>query len=137
MNASFIYEDVNAFALDEDVVTSWLINVCNHERKTLGDLSIVFCSDEYLLEVNRKYLNHDYFTDIITFDYSEQETISGDLLISIDRVKENALLVNVGFREELFRVMVHGVLHLVGYDDTSDRLKAEMRVKENYYLSFT
>ena len=101
----------------------------------MGDLSIVFCSDNYILDMNIKYLQHDYFTDIITFDYCEGEKISGDLFISVDSVRENALLYGATFEEELNRVMVHGVLHLIGYDDHTKAEQKTMREKENYYLS--
>ena len=97
--------------------------------------NIIFCSDNYILDINMKYLQHDYFTDIITFDYCEKNTLSGDLFISVDSVRENALLYGApSFEDELNRVIVHGLLHLIGYDDHSDEQVAVMRQKENYYL---
>ena len=101
----------------------------------MGDISIIFCSDNYILDINHKYLEHDYFTDIITFDYCEGDRISGDLFISVDSVKENSLEYGVGFADELNRVIVHGILHLIGYDDHTDEDISMMRKKENYYLS--
>jgi probable rRNA maturation factor len=113
----------------------WLSEVIRCEKRFPGDLSFVFCSDEYLLEINQKYLNHDYFTDIITFDNTEGDQVNADLLISIDRVKENADTMGQLFIDELHRVMVHGVLHLLGYTDKNLRTKKIMTERENYYLS--
>lgn len=108
--------------------------VVESEIKKLGDVSIIFCSDNYILDVNMKYLQHDYFTDIITFDYCEGNKISGDLFISIDSVRENSSFYGSTFEDELDRVMVHGILHLIGYDDHSDEDIAVMRQKESYYM---
>lgn len=113
----------------------WLKLVAESEIKKIGDIAIVFCSDNYILDVNIKYLQHDYFTDIITFDYCEGKVLSGDLFISIDSVRENAELYGAEFAEELNRVIVHGVLHLIGYDDHTEEEQKVMREKENYYLS--
>ncbi len=104
------------------------------EGFSVGDINIIFCSDDYLLNVNKEYLNHDYYTDIITFNYNEQDEISGDLFVSVDRVVENAVSNDIGFENELKRVMAHGVLHLVGYNDKTDEEVKEMRSKEDYYL---
>lgn len=112
----------------------WLKFVATSEQKVLGDISIIFCSDKYLLEVNKKYLQHDYYTDIITFNYCEDDKISGDLFISIDSVKDNSEYFKTEFRDELDRVMVHGILHLIGYDDHTEEEQKEMRSKENFYL---
>lgn len=113
----------------------WLRLVAESEIRRIGQISIIFCSDNYILDVNQKYLGHDYFTDIITFDYCEGDRLSGDLFISIDSVRENAIEYGSTFEEELNRVMVHGVLHLIGYDDHTEEDIAMMRKKENYYLS--
>ena len=113
----------------------WLKMVVESEVKRMGDLSIIFCSDPYILDVNLRYLQHDYFTDIITFDYCEGNKISGDLFISIDSVRENALFYGATFEDELDRVMVHGVLHLLGSDDHTPEEIAVMRAKENYYVN--
>ena len=113
----------------------WLNNVGEREGFTVGELSIVLGSDDWLLDYNKQYLNHDYYTDIITFDYVESNVISGDLLISYDRVIDNANSLNVSRETELYRVIVHGFLHLCGYGDKSDAEKELMRKKEDYYLN--
>jgi rRNA maturation RNase YbeY len=122
--------DLNKFNLSQ-----WLTNVVESEKKHLGTLTIVFGSDDWLLEKNIAFLKHDYYTDIITFDYTEDTTISGDLLISVDRVNENADDLNVSRETELMRVVVHGVLHLIGYNDKSPEESEVIRKKEDYYLS--
>jgi len=99
-----------------------------HHGKRIGEISIVFCSDDYLLEVNKSHLNHDYYTDIITFDYSEGDILSGDLMLSIDRIKDNALTHKQLFFNELIRVIIHGHLHLIGY---KDKTKEEALIKRN------
>ena len=108
--------------------------VAGSEMRRIGAVNIIFCSDNYILDVNMKYLQHDYFTDIITFDYCEKDILSGDLFISIDSVRENAQFYGTEFVDELNRVMVHGLLHLIGYDDHTEADIAVMRQKENYYL---
>lgn len=105
------------------------------ESKVLGDISIIFVTDSYLLEMNQKYLDHDAYTDIITFDYCVTNIVSGDLFISVDRVQENARIVNVDFLTELHRVMIHGILHLCGYKDKTDEEERLMRELENKYLN--
>ena len=112
----------------------WLKEVAEREGRKIGDINIIFCSDSYLLDVNKKYLGHDYYTDIITFDYCEKNILSGDLFISVDCVRDNASFYGTEFSNELNRVMVHGVLHLIGYDDHTDEDIAVMRSKENTYL---
>ena len=134
---SLQYEDTEILDLDPEFFISLLDHVCINECKSLNEIAIVFCSDEFLLDINNRFLNHDYYTDIITFDYVEDEKISGDLMISIDRVKDNALTEGVGFKEELNRVVIHGVLHLLGYDDKSSDEALLMREKEAFYLGFT
>ncbi len=101
----------------------------------MGDITIVFCSDDYLLEVNKTYLSHDYYTDVITFDYSEGYKISGDIMISVDRVVENSKIYSVDFINELDRVIIHGILHLIGYSDYDYQSKYQMKQKEDYFLS--
>lgn len=105
------------------------------ECKEIGEISIILLSDEELLKINIDYLQHDYYTDIITFDYSEGCKISGELYISVDRVKENAQKYGYRFEEELKRVIIHGILHLCGYKDKSKKEQHEMRKKEDYYLA--
>lgn len=131
----YFFEDT-CFKFKPKALTKlWLRTVAGSESRKLGDVNIIFCSDNYILDINMKYLQHDYFTDIITFDYCEKNTLSGDLFISVDSVRENALLYGApSFEDELNRVIVHGLLHLIGYDDHSDEQVAVMRQKENYYL---
>jgi len=105
------------------------------ESVILSKINYIFCSDMFLLAKNKQFLNHDYFTDVITFDYSDNETISGDIFISIDTVKSNSNAYGVSFENELFRVMIHGCLHLVGYGDSTDEEQKVMRSKEDFYLS--
>lgn len=132
---SYFTEDI-VFNFKEKRLTSrWLKLVAESEIRRLGVISIVFCSDNYILDVNLKYLQHDYFTDIITFDYCEGDKISGDLFISIDSVRENSSFYGTEFKDELNRVIVHGILHLIGYDDHTEKDIKQMRAKENYYLS--
>ncbi len=127
-------EDISFKLKDKALNNKWLKMVAASELRKIGDINIIFCSDNYILDVNMKYLQHDYFTDIITFDYCEKDVLSGDLFISIDSVRENALFYGTEFPEELNRVMVHGVLHLIGYDDHTEEDIKTMRSKENYYL---
>ncbi|MDO1512905.1 rRNA maturation RNase YbeY [Maribacter confluentis] len=115
----------------EELFSNWLSNVCISEGFSIGELNYIFCDDDYLLKINQDYLQHDYLTDIITFDYVEGKTLFGDLYISIDRIKDNANEFNVTFDNELKRVMVHGVLHLMGYSDKTHSAITEMRFKED------
>ena len=132
---SYFAEDTS-FAFKERRLTSrWLKFVAESEAKRLGDIAVIFCSDNYILNINIQYLQHDYYTDIITFDYCEGDRLSGDLFISVDSVRENALLYKTEFADELNRVIVHGLLHLMGYDDHTPEDVTVMRAKENYYLS--
>lgn len=130
----YFTEDIDFAFKGKSVHSAWLKAVSEEEGRRLGQISVIFCSDPYLLEINRKYLGHDYYTDIITFDYSEGDTISGDLFISVDTVRSNAEYYSADFKNELDRVIVHGVLHLIGYDDHTDEQTAEMRARENHYL---
>ena len=115
-------------------VKVWLKNEVKARGKNVGDIGVALCSDEHLLDINNKYLAHDYYTDIITFDYSEGDLICGDLMISFDRVSENAEKHGVTVQNELRRVMVHGVLHLMGAKDKTDKESKEMRVLEDAAL---
>ena len=128
------FEDTEILDLDPEFFASWMSEVCSIEEQELGDLTLVFCSDEHLLGMNQKHLNHDYYTDIITFDYTD-EVVSGDLFISVDRVKDNASNEGVSFKEELNRVVAHGVLHLLGFKDKSVEDIQQMRAKENHALT--
>ena len=132
---SYFTQDI-VFPFKEKRLTSrWLKFVAESESKRLGDVAIIFCSDNFILDINIKYLQHDYYTDIITFDYCEGNRLCGDLFISVDSVRENASLYGTEFVDELNRVIVHGLLHLMGYDDHTEEDIAMMRAKENYYLS--
>ncbi len=123
------------FSIDsEEGYSDWICRVINSEGKLCSELSYIFCDDAYLLEINKEYLNHNTYTDIITFDYSTSNSISGDLFISIERVKDNAQKFGISELEELRRVMVHGVLHLLGYKDKEESEIAEMRLKEEEKL---
>ena len=132
---SYYFEDTDFIFRGKSKNSKWLRLVAESEIRKIGDISIIFCSDNYILDVNQKYLQHDYFTDIITFDYCEGYKISGDLFISVDTVRDNAVEYGTEFADELNRVIVHGVLHLIGYDDHEVEDIKEMRAKENYYLS--
>ena len=113
----------------------WINNVIKEEEMILGDIVYVLCNDEYLLKKNIQFLNHNTLTDVITFDYSDDKIISGDILISTERVVENAKIFNVNYLTELHRVIVHGLLHLLGYKDKIEKDANTMREKENYYLN--
>ncbi len=121
---------------DKLKIKRWIKQVVENHGYKLGDVSYVFCSDERILEVNKQYLSHDFYTDIITFDYVEKRRVSGDIFISIDRVKENAKDFNVTFLQELLRVIIHGVLHLLGFEDHSQEEQQLMRQKENEAMAF-
>ncbi len=129
MEINYNYE--TAFDLEkENDYSDWIYRIVRSENRELGDVSFIFCDDNHLLELNQKYLNHDTLTDIITFDYSEGKDVSGDIFISTERVQENAGIYGIEVGEELLRVMAHGVLHLMGYNDKSDDEVVEMRKKE-------
>ena len=115
--------------------SKWVKKIILNEKKTTGDIVFVFCNDKYMLEKNIQFLNHDTLTDVITFDYCDGKVISGDIIISIDRVKENANIFDVSFFNELERVMAHGLLHLLGYKDKDKKEALIMREKENFYIS--
>ena len=131
---SFYTQDTPFVYKGKRFTSAWLKKVAENEGCRIGDISIVFCSDPYILNINKKYLKHDYYTDIITFDYCEEEVLNGDVFISVDTVKANAQEYGTLFHVELSRVIVHGILHLIGYDDHTDADIAEMRMKEDEYL---
>lgn len=120
----------------EKILINWIYSLIKHENGILGKINYIYCNDEYLLMMNYKYLNHDFYTDVITFNYVyvREAKISGDIYISIDRIKENALKWGSTFEKELYRVMVHGVLHLLSYKDKYHTDKFLMKEKENFYL---
>lgn len=115
-------------------IRAWIEAFATHHNRIIGELSVVFCSDEYLLEVNKTHLRHDYYTDIITFDYCEGNTLSGDLLLSIDRIRENAISHNQLFFNELLRVIIHGHLHLIGFKDKTPAQAQAMRTEEERWI---
>lgn len=132
----FYAEDVPFQLANEPALSKWLKDIARAEGYTIDEINYIFCSDEYLLEINRTYLSHDYYTDIITFNNSDlPNKILSDIFISIDRVKENAMDMRVTFEEELHRVMVHGLLHLMQYDDKTKEDQEAMRRKEDTCLS--
>lgn len=129
------FEFIEVPEINLDYLQEWFIKVVENEGKTLSNITVVLGSDDWLLEQNKSFLKHDYYTDIITFDYCEMDFISGDLLISIDRVNDNAKNYNVSRETELNRVLVHGLLHLCGYGDKTEKEIEIMRKKEDYYLT--
>lgn len=128
-------KDVQVPGLDSELFVLWLQRVVKEERYELGDICLVFCSDLELLEMNKTYLQHDYFTDILTFDYCFDSVVSGDLFISIDRIIDNAILLEEAYFKELKRVCVHGVLHLCGYKDKTEAESKIMRDREEHYIA--
>jgi len=132
---SFFLEDIKFKFSEKRAVKEWMFQTIINEGKKLEEITIIFCSEDYILKINNEYLKHDFYTDIITFDYTEEDKISGDMFISIDRVKENSKDLKVSFNEELNRVIIHGVLHLCGYKDKTKQQSLEMRAKENFYLN--
>ncbi|MBU2914658.1 MULTISPECIES: rRNA maturation RNase YbeY [Reichenbachiella] len=132
----FFYENIDFELANVQNIEQWITHTITAEGYSLEGINYIFCSDEYLLQVNIDYLNHDYYTDIITFDNSEEEgKIEADIFVSIDRCRDNAQMQDIPFVDELRRVIIHGILHLVGYKDKSDEDKSLMRQKENAYLS--
>ena len=130
----FFSEDIDFSFSAEEIVKDWIKKCALSEGYSIEYINIIFCSDLYLLDLNQKHLSHDYFTDIITFQYAS-DPIEGELFISVDRVTENANLLNVPIDHELHRIIIHGVLHLVGYSDKTEEEKIKMTQKEDFYLS--
>lgn len=131
----FHFEDIDPFPFPESAIRKWILYLIENESKLPGTLTYIFCSDDFLLKMNEEYLKHDTYTDIITFDYSEEfSNISGDIFISIPRVEENAMNFDVSMMYELCRVIAHGVLHICGYPDKLPAQQAVMKSKEDYYL---
>ena len=130
------YTIVGGFNLDDEPqISDWVRFTLDSEGKELGELNYIFCDDEYLHKINVKTLKHNTLTDIISFDYTQGIVVSGDVYISYERVKENSEELNISFKDELHRVMIHGVLHYCGYKDKLQEDKLKMRAKEDYYLS--
>ena len=135
MAISFYSEEVELPTINQEAVSSWVREVTKTYGKKTGDISYIFCSDEKILEVNRQYLQHDYYTDIITFDYTEGNKISGDLFISLDTVKTNSDTFHTPYNEELHRTIIHGILHLCGINDKAPGEREIMEANENKALS--
>ena len=134
---NFQTENIKFKLQNKTILKQWISSVIAKKKHKTGEITFIFCSDEYLININRHYLNHDNYTDIITFDYSEgdcKQPISGDIIISIERVKENAAKYSKSFENELHRVIIHGVLHLLGYTDKSKKAKEEMTRQEDNCL---
>lgn len=136
MNIEFNYSIDEYKLFDEQKVRSWIIDVIGEEKKIPGEIVYSFVNDEEILEVNQNFLNHDYFTDIITFDRSFVNIINGDLFVSIETVRTNSQILKNSENVELLRVIIHGIMHLCGYKDSSDKEKKEMRELEDRYLSY-
>jgi len=130
----YFFEEIDAVTIDS-TTTEWLENLILSEGKKPGEINYIFCNDDYLLKVNQDFLQHDYYTDIITFDYVKGKTISGDIFVSLQRVLDNASTLSKNEDEEFRRVLAHGLLHLCGYKDKSTEEEALMRSKEDYYLT--
>lgn len=132
---NFFTEDVLFTLSDPDQIKNWIEGVIKDHKKIVGDVNYIFCSDQYLHEINVSYLSHDTYTDIITFNQSTDElVIEADIYISVDRVGENAATLNTGFAQEIKRVMIHGILHLLGFEDHTEKDKKTMRQKEDECL---
>ena len=134
MSIKFFNEETKYHLKDRIRLKKWINSVIHSEKNESGVINFIFTSDNYLLNINKEYLSHNYYTDIVTFNYCEKNIINGDVFISIETVKNNSTRFDVTFIEELYRVMIHGILHLIGYDDKSDEEKVVMKEKENYYL---
>jgi rRNA maturation RNase YbeY len=132
---SFNSDSIEMPVLDERKINRWIRAVAAHYGFAVGNINYIFCSDEQELEVNRRFLGHDYYTDVITFDYSTASTLNGDIFISLDTVRSNAAMVGVTFDYELLRIIIHGVLHLTGQGDKTPETKAQMTAKEEHALS--
>ena len=134
MEITFQSEGVEHPQIDEEKIANWIESVAKTYNKETGEISYLFCNDEKILEVNQEYLNHDFYTDIITFDYSQENTISGDIIISLQTVESNSQMYKTDFLEELHRVIIHGILHLSGLNDESEEEEKAMRNAENSAL---
>jgi len=127
-------EDCDLPEIDQNIITDWINRVAVFHGKKAGEINYIFCSDARILEVNNQYLHHDYYTDIITFDYSEQANISGDIYIGIETVESNAKMLGLSYDSELNRVIIHGILHLCGFKDKTPETEKRMHQKEDEAL---
>ncbi len=130
----FFFAEVAVIRVKQRFLRQVIQSLAKNENRKAGEINVIFCSDEYLLKINREFLSHDFYTDIVTFDNSQEETLAGELYISLERVRENSVYYGVAFKKELARVVIHGVLHLVGYKDKRKTDKKEMVEKEDFYL---
>ena len=134
MTIYFHAEEIDFQLKEKKEVSDWICRVIEIENREIGEINIIFTSDTFLLEINNQYLDRNYFTDIITFDYGDGKIITGDLYLSIDRIRENAESFNVPVRNELFRIIIHGILHLIGYNDSNVEEKKLMTEREDQYM---
>lgn len=131
---NYFFENIDSRDIHPDT-SKWLENLIISENKKPGEINYIFCDDDYLLKVNQDYLDHDYYTDIITFDYVKGKTVSGDIFVSLPRILDNASTLSQNFESELNRVLAHGILHLCGYKDKTEEEKTQMRSKEDFYIN--
>ncbi|KFC24219.1 rRNA maturation RNase YbeY [Chryseobacterium sp. FH1] len=131
---NYFFENIDLKKIDSNI-SIWLEDLILSENKKLGDINYIFCDDEYLLKVNQDYLDHDYYTDIITFDYVKGKTISGDIFVSLPRILDNASTLSQDSEKEFRRVLAHGILHLCGYKDKTEEEESTMRQKEDFYIT--
>ena len=131
---NYFFENIDQKNIDSNI-TNWLEDLILSENKKLGDINYIFCDDDYILKVNQDYLDHDYYTDIITFDYVKGKTISGDIFVSLPRILDNASTLSQDSEKEFRRVLAHGLLHLCGYKDKTEEEESKMRQKEDFYIN--
>lgn len=131
---NYFFENIDSRNIHPNT-SEWLENLIISENKKPGDINYIFCDDDYLLKVNQDFLDHDYYTDIITFDYVKGKTISGDIFVSLPRILENASILSQNFESEFNRVLAHGILHLCGYKDKTEQEQTQMRAKEDFYIN--
>ena len=131
---NYFFENIDSIEIS-DKFSAWLINLITSENKKIGEITYIFSNDEYILKINQDYLQHDFYTDVITFDYVKGKIISGDIFVSLPRISDNARMLNKNFEKEFLRVLAHGILHLCGYKDKSAEEISLMRKKEDHYIN--